>query len=164
MTYPPPAKRPMLVRACLDHLCREQAILVHIRDSLLELQSTLCRGDSKSFSSAVERYSAVAGQFDQFAQAREAFRNHVAMEMGLPPGRVTISRIVERLPDAVEVREAQQRLQELTREVREFLQHTFAIVHGCQTFTRRLLAEICGAEAPSIAMARTEHGRTIERL
>jgi hypothetical protein len=136
---------------CLNHLRREEAVLLGKRDTLHNIHAALVRGNLDTMESLQQRQQEAVRTSDDSRHEREQFRNRIGTLLQLPPESVTISRVVAALPEAERepLRVVWSRLLELAAEVDKLNGDIAALIDYCLGFTRRYLLDITGGGRPA---------------
>jgi hypothetical protein len=145
---PAPTELAALARTCLDHLHAEEVALQALSDSLAELHGALRQGDQAALMTAAARHALCADKSDFLTRERDSLRRTAAAALGLPYGQTTLTQLGQRLPLpwSDQIKQIGQRLRERAEETRGLARRTGAVLSCCQSFTRQLLAAVCGPE------------------
>lgn len=131
---------PPLARACLDHLRLEIDAITRLHLALAAVRRSLLDGDP----TLGDHRAVIAAYHETMARARVSFRERCSELTGIP--NATLGHAVARLgePWLGLARERRERLILLGEETRELSRRVVSILAFCDSFTRRLIAQLVG--------------------
>ena len=120
---------------------------------LLEEQERALQGaDAQAAMDLAERQARLAGELRALEQTRRAVVARLAAEVSLPPGQLTLSTLVGRLPRApIDLTRLRGELQELGRRVTLLTQRNAFLLERSIGYVRGLLWAIVSVASPDTA-------------
>lgn len=145
-------QRANLVRAALDQLDHEEALLDASLATLQRLRQAILNHEQTELREVLRHQSADMSLRETVHSQRDAFRRAAAHSLGGNPDAISMGFLIQQWPgdDTAALAKRRERLLQKTREAERLNRETTALIHHHLGFVRRLLADFFG-NVPSVA-------------
>src|SRR5262249_28623798 len=109
-----------LMSTCIDHLRHEEVLLQGGLSIVNDIQNAFCQRGLTAFAAVFGRHAELLNMMDDLQHRRRQFSQTASHQLGEPPGDITYSAVLKRLPGdcpGVDLANAVQRVQRLAQEL-----------------------------------------------
>lgn len=151
-----------LIRACHDHLEREEQVLSRAEQTMMSLRRALGAGDESSLERCLQASDDVAVCMQQMKQRRKALRGRMSETLGVADRDVTVADVIQRAEpqSAATLRLKRESVQRLSRQVEALTLTTAALVKQNLHVYQHILSRLTGADAQTASYSKTGKSQT----